>query len=73
MQVMPKGEWQGVKGDSLVASVLLGMWHSLTPIEGFTDNPAPASISSPESAREHLQGLVSGSTERSTGSRPEAT
>lgn len=39
-QVMPKAEWQGVKGNSLVASVLVGMWHSLTPIEGFTDNPA---------------------------------
>lgn len=40
MQVMPKGEWQGVKGNSLVASAMVGMWHSLTPIEGFTDNPA---------------------------------
>jgi hypothetical protein len=39
-QVMPKGEWQGVKGNSLVASAMVGMWHSLTPIEGFTDNPA---------------------------------
>ncbi|MBI1875606.1 MAG: TonB-dependent receptor [Acidobacteria bacterium] len=40
MQVMPKGEWQGVNGNSLVASVLVGRWHSLTPIEGFTDRPA---------------------------------
>jgi hypothetical protein len=40
MQVMPKGEWQGVKGNSLVISAMGGMWHSLTPIDGFTDNPA---------------------------------
>lgn len=40
MQVMPKGEWQGVRGNALVASVLVGMWRSLTPIDGVTDNPA---------------------------------
>lgn len=39
-QVMPKAEWQGVKGNSLVASAMVGMWRSLTPIDGFTTNPA---------------------------------
>jgi hypothetical protein len=39
-QVMPKGEWQGTFGNSLVVSAMGGVWRSLTPIDGFTDNPA---------------------------------